>query len=304
MHACGHDTHVAMLMGAAEVLAGMRAQLPGTVKFIFQPAEEGPPAGEEGGARLMVKEGVMTNPKPDAVFGLHVGVIPATAGTISYRPHGAMAAAEGLRIVVRGRQTHGAVPWSGVDPIVVSAQILTGLQTIASRQSNLTTAPVVVTIGSINGGLRGNIIPDSVVMVGTIRTLDKEMQADVHTRIRRTAEMIAASAGATAEVTIDVGATPLTYNDPALMERMLPTLRRVAGADRVQLVPPTMGAEDFSQFQALAPGLMLFLGVVPPGQPLAAAAPNHSPLFFADESALPVGVRTMTQLVVDYLARR
>ncbi|HLL83370.1 MAG TPA: amidohydrolase [Longimicrobium sp.] len=303
MHACGHDNHVAILMGAAEVLAGMRAQLPGTVKFIFQPAEEGPPAGEEGGAKMMVKEGVLENPRPDAIFGLHVGVIPAPVGTISYRPRGAMAAADNLRIIVRGRQTHGAVPWSGVDPIVISAQIVQGLQTIASRQTNLTTAPIVVTIGSINGGVRGNIIPDSVVMVGTIRTLDKDMQTDVHDRIRRTAEMIAQSAGATAQVVIDKGVAPLTFNDPALTERMLPTLQRVGGAERVQLVPPTMGAEDFSEFQARVPGLFVFLGVVPAGQDLSRVAPNHSPFFFADEGALPVGVRAMTQLAVDYLAR-
>lgn len=304
MHACGHDNHVAILMGAAEVLAGMRAQLPGTVKFIFQPAEEGPPAGEQGGARMMVAEGVLDNPRPDAIFGLHVGVVPAPVGTISYRPRGAMAAADNLRIVVRGKQTHGAIPWGGVDPIVISAQIVQGLQTIASRQSNLTTAPVVVTIGSISGGVRGNIIPDSVVMVGTVRTLDQAMQADVHQRIRRTAEMIAQSAGATAEVTVDVGVAPLTFNDPALTEKMVPTLQRVAGAERVQLVPPTMGAEDFSEFQKEVPGLFVFLGVVPAGQDLATVAPNHSPMFFADEGALPVGVRAMAQLAIDYLAAR
>lgn len=304
MHACGHDNHVAILMGAAEVLAGMRAQLPGTVKFIFQPAEEGPPEGEEGGARLMVKEGVLENPRPDAIFGLHVGVIPATAGTISYRPLGTMAASDAIRIVVRGRQTHGAVPWSGIDPIVASASIIQGLQSITSRQSNLTTAPVVVTIGSINGGVRGNIIPDSVVMVGTIRTLDTTMQADVHRRVRRTADLIAQSAGATAEVTIAANGNPVTYNDPALTERMLPSLRRAAGTRTVQLVPPTMGAEDFSLFQQRVPGLFVFLGVVPPGQDFATVAPNHSPMFFADESALPVGVRTMAQLAVDFLSRR
>lgn len=304
MHACGHDNHVAILMGAAEVLAGMRAELPGTVKFIFQPAEEGPPAGEQGGAKMMVAQGVLDNPRPDAIFGLHVGVVPAPVGTISYRPRGAMAAADNLRIVVRGKQTHGAIPWGGVDPIVVSAQIVQGLQTITSRQSNLTTAPVVVTIGSINGGVRGNIIPDSVVMVGTVRTLDQAMQAEVHQRIRRTAEMIAQSAGATAEVFADVGVAPLTFNDPALTEKMVPTLHRVAGAERVQLVPPTMGAEDFSEFQKQVPGLFIFLGVVPAGQDLATVAPNHSPMFFADEGALPVGVRAMTQLALDYLSAR
>ncbi|MBW3655317.1 MAG: amidohydrolase, partial [Gemmatimonadetes bacterium] len=302
MHACGHDNHVAILMGAAEVLAGMRAELPGTVKFIFQPAEEGPPAGEQGGAKMMVAEGVLDNPRPGAIFGLHVGVMPAPVGTISYRPRGAMAASDNLRIVVRGKQTHGAIPWGGVDPIMVSAQIVQGLQSIVSRQSNLTTAPVVVTIGSINGGLRGNIIPDSVVMVGTVRTLDQAMQSDVHQRIRRTAEMIAQSAGATAEVTVGVGAAPLTFNDPALTEKMVPTLQRVAGAERVQLVPPTMGAEDFSEFQKQVPGLIFFLGVVPEGQDLAKVAPNHSPMFFADEGALPVGVRAMAQLAIDYLS--
>jgi amidohydrolase len=304
MHACGHDNHVAILMGAAEVLAGMRAELPGTVKFIFQPAEEGPPAGEQGGAKMMVAEGVLDNPRPDAIFGLHVGVVPAPVGTISYRPRGAMAAAANLRIVVRGKQTHGAIPWGGVDPIVISAQIIQGLQTITSRQSNLTTAPVVVTIGSISGGVRGNIIPDSVVMVGTVRTLDQAMEGDVHARIRRTAEMIAQSAGATAEVFADVGAAPLTYNDPALTEKMVPTLQRVAGAERVQLVPPTMGAEDFSEFQKQVPGLFVFLGVVPEGQDLSKVAPNHSPMFFADEGALPVGVRAMAQLAIDYLSAR
>lgn len=304
MHACGHDNHVAILMGAAEVLAGMRAELAGTVKFIFQPAEEGPPAGEQGGASMMVAEGVLDDPRPDAIFGLHVGVVPAPVGTISYRPRGAMAAADNLRIVVRGKQTHGAIPWGGVDPIVIGSQIVLGLQTIASRQSNLTTAPVVVTIGSISGGVRGNIIPDSVVMVGTVRTLDPAMQGDVHQRIRRTAEMIAQSAGATAEVTLDVGVAPLTFNDPALTEKMVPTLQRVAGAERVQLVPPTMGAEDFSEFQKQVPGLFVFLGVVPEGQDLATVAPNHSPMFFADEGALPVGVRLMAQLAIDYLSAR
>ena len=303
MHACGHDTHVAILMGAAEVLAGMRAQLPGTVKFIFQPAEEGPPAGEEGGAKMMVKEGVLENPRPEAIFGLHVGVIPAPVGTISYRPRGAMAAADNLRIIVRGRQTHGAVPWSGVDPIVISAQIVQGLQTIASRQTNLTTAPIVVTIGSINGGVRGNIIPDSVVMVGTIRTFDAAMQSDMHTRIRRTAEMIAQSAGATAQVEI-TRMTPVTSNDPALTERMVGTLQRVAGAESVKLAPVTMGAEDFAVYQKEIPGLFFFLGVVPKGQDLTQVAANHSPKFFVDEGALPVGVRAMAHLAVDYLTGR
>lgn len=298
MHACGHDNHVAILMGAAEVLAGMRAELPGTIKFIFQPAEEGAPAGEEGGAGMMIREGVLESPAPAAIFGLHVW--PAPVGTISYRPAGAMASSDGLRIVVRGRQTHGAVPWGGVDPIVVSAQIITALQTITSRQVNVTTAPAIVTIGSIQGGVRGNIIPDTVVMVGTIRAFDTAMQEDIHARIRRTAEMIASSAGATAEVTIGIG-NPVTFNDAALTERMSSTLRGVAGDDAVFISPLVTGAEDFSRYQKEIPGMFFFLGIVPEGQDPASAPANHSPYFFADEGALPVGVRAMAHLAVDYL---
>ena len=303
MHACGHDTHVAMLMGVAQVLAGMRQQLPGTVKFIFQPAEEGPPPGEEGGAALMVKQGVLQNPRPEAIFGLHVGIQPQPAGTISYRPLGFMAAADMMRIVVRGRQTHGAAPWGGVDPIVVSAQIINALQTVPSRQVNLTTAPAVVTIGSIQGGVRNNIIPDTVVMLGTIRTFDAAMQNDIHTRVRRTVEMIAQSAGATAELEF-TRMTPVTSNDPALTERMVGTLQRVAGTENVKLAPVTMGAEDFSVYQQEIPGLFFFLGVVPKGQDLTQVAANHSPKFFVDEAALPVGVRAMAHLAVDYLSGR
>jgi len=301
MHACGHDMHTAMLMGAAEVLAGMRQQLPGTVKFIFQPAEEGPPAGEQGGASLMIKGGALDNPKPGAIFGLHVGVLPKEAGQISYRPMGAMAAADVLRIVVRGRQTHGALPWLGVDPIVVASQIVMGLQTVVSRQSDLTTSPAVVTIGSIHGGVRTNIVPDSVVMLGTIRTFDLAMRDSIHAHVRRTSEMIAASAGAKAEVTFD-NLAPVTYNDPVLTERMLPTLKRVAGDANVALGKQTTGAEDFGYFQEKVPGLYVFLGVVPKGGDLTKVAPNHSPRFFADESAMPVGVRTLAQLAVDYLS--
>jgi amidohydrolase len=298
MHACGHDNHVAMLMGVAEVLAGMKAQIPGTVKFIFQPAEEGPPAGEEGGAAMMVKEGALESPKPDAIFGLHV--FPFAVGTIAYRPTGAMAAADWLRIVVRGKQTHGAVPWGGIDPIVVASQIVLGLQTIPSRQTDVTVGPAIVTIGAFQGGLRENIIPDSVVLRGTIRTFDANMQQDIHARVKRTAEMIAASAGATALVEIK-SPYPVTYNDPALTERMLPTLKRAAHG-KVQLIPPVMASEDFSEFQKVVPGLFVMLGIVPDGQDPKKVAGNHSPLFFADEAALPVGVRTMASLAVDFLA--
>ena len=300
MHACGHDNHTAILMGAAEVFAGMRDDLPGTIKFIFQPAEEGAPEGEEGGAELMIEEGVMENPAPEVIFGLHVW--SDSLGKITYRPGGAMAAADQLRIVVRGRQTHGAVPWGGVDPIVVSAQIVTALQTIPSRQMNTPANPSVVSIGMIQGGVRHNIIPDSVLMVGTIRTLDADDRKDIHERIRRTAEKIAESAGAAADVKITLG-YGVTYNDPALTARMVPTLERVAKDGRVVLAPPRTGAEDFSFFQELIPGFYFFLGVTPEGTDPRTAPVNHSPLFFADEAALPIGVRAMTHVAIDYLTR-
>jgi amidohydrolase len=300
MHACGHDSHVAILMGVAEVLAGMRAQLPGTVKFIFQPAEEGPPAGEEGGAALMIKEGVLQNPKPDAIFGLHV--FPYPVGHIAYRPGGTMASSDALRIVVRGRQTHGALPWLGVDPIVVASQIVLGLQTIISRQTDVTLAPAIVTVGSIRGGVRFNIIPDSVEMLGTVRTFDPAMQKDIHERIRRTAESVAAAGGATADVKIDT-LSPVTYNDPALTERMVPTLRRVAGDGAVSTAQLTTTAEDFSRFQQRVPGLFFFLGITPKDADPKQVAPNHSPRFYVDEAALPVGVRALANLAIDYMTQ-
>ena len=299
MHACGHDNHVAILMGVAEVLTRMREQLPGSVKFIFQPAEEGAPAGEEGGADLMLKEGAFANPRPDVAFGLHVG--PGPLGGLSYRPGGALASSDGLSIKVSGRQTHGAMPWAGVDPIVVASQIVLGLQTIVSRQVDLTNSPAIVTIGSIHGGVRGNIIPDDVTMVGTIRTFSPDIREAVHSRVRQTAQRIAESAGATADVSIALG-YPVTVNDPDLTEMMVPTLRRVAG-DRVMLVPPITAAEDFSYFAEEVPGLFLGLGVAPEGADMMTVAPNHSPLFFADERALKVGVRALASLAVDYMTR-
>ena len=301
MHACGHDAHTAMLMGVAEVLAGMRNDLPGTVKFIFQPAEEGAPTGERGGAELMIEEGALDDPKPSAIFGLHV--FPYPAGEIRYRSGGTMASSDAFRIVVRGRQTHGALPWAGIDPIVVASQIVIGLQTIASRQIDVTAAPAIITVGAINGGVRYNIIPDTVVMIGTIRTFDTAVRNDIHNRVRRTAESIAQSAGATAQVTIDT-ATAVTYNDPALTESIVPTLRAVAGTNHVGLAPMITAAEDFSRYQQRIPGVFFFLGITPPGTDPAKVAPNHSPRFYVDEAAFPVGVRAMAHLAVDYLSSR
>ncbi|HVS31779.1 MAG TPA: amidohydrolase, partial [Thermoanaerobaculia bacterium] len=259
MHACGHDAHVAILLGVAEVLAGMRSEIPGTVKFIFQPAEEGAPEGEEGGAELMVKEGVLADPKVDAIFGLHV-TSRFAVGELAYRPGGMMAAVDTLKIVVRGKQTHGAYPWLGVDPIVVASQIILGLQTIPSRQLDSTVAPSIVTIGMIRGGVRNNIIPDDVEMIGTLRALDKTMRTEIHERVKRTAESIATAAGASAEVTITTG-YPITYNDPALTEKMAVTLKRINPATTV--VNPVLGAEDFSFFQEKVPGLFIWLGTRP-----------------------------------------
>ncbi|HIN90001.1 MAG TPA: amidohydrolase, partial [Porticoccaceae bacterium] len=259
MHACGHDNHVAILMGVAEVLARVRDDIPGTVKFIFQPAEEGAPAGEEGGAKLMIDEGVLSgNDRPEAIFGLHVW--PTEAGTLSYRSGSTMAAADWLNIVVEGKQTHGSSPWLGVDPIIVAGQIMIALQMIPSRQLDVTAAPAVVSIGSIHGGVRGNIIPDRVELTGTIRTFDRAMREDLLARIRTTAESIAESAGAKATVTID-SYSPVTRNDPDLTDKMLPTLEWAAGSGRVQQAPLIMGAEDFSYFQEQIPGFYFFLGV-------------------------------------------
>ena len=298
MHACGHDNHMAILLGTATALARMKDRLPGTVKVIFQPAEEGPPPGETGGAEQMVKENVLENPKVDAVFGLHV--FPFRAGEIVYRPGPLMASTDSFTIKVKGRQTHGAIPWGGIDPIVVGSQIVLGLQTIISRQVNITEAPAVVTIGRFTGGNRANIIPDEIELEGTIRAFDENVRKDIQRRVAATATNIAESVGATATVTYTLG-YPVTRNDEALTQRMLPTLRRVAGADNVRLGPLTGTAEDFSFFQQKVPGLFFFLGVTPLDKDPATAAMNHSPLFFADESALPIGVKVMTNLALDYL---
>ena len=299
MHACGHDTHVAILMGVAQALVQVKDRLPGTVKFLFQPAEESPPPGEEGGAALMIKQGAMENPKPEAVFGLHITSVMET-GTIAYRPGPMMAAADIVRITVQGRQTHGSAPWSGVDPIVVASQIVLGLQTIVSRQINITQEPAVVTIGGIDGGNRFNIIPEKVELVGTVRTFDEAMRDDIHRRIRNTAEHIAAASGAQVVVNIEKPYA-VTINDPALTERMLPTLRRVAGDASVMLRPKTTGAEDFSFFAQQAPGLFIFLGGSPKGTDLTKVAYNHSPRFYVEDAAMKLGVRALLNLTVDYM---
>jgi amidohydrolase len=293
MHACGHDNHMAILLGAAANFAKLRDRIPGTIKLIFQPAEEGP-----GGAEPMIKANVMQNPKVDAVFGLHV--FPFPAGSIVYRSGPLMASADSFVIKVKGRQTHGAVPWGGVDPIVVGSQIVLALQTIVSRTVNITEAPAVVTVGRFTGGNRSNIVPDEIELEGTVRAFDENVRKQIHDRVRAIASNTAEAAGATATVEFGLG-YPVTRNDPALTERMLPTLRRVAGADNVRVGPLTGTAEDFSYFQQEAPGLFFFLGVTPRDQDHTKAAQNHSPQFFADESALPVGVKVMTNLALDYL---
>ena len=293
MHACGHDNHVAILMGVASILAEMREDLPGTVKFLFQPAEEGP-----GGAAPMIEDGALEDPAVDAVFGLHV--FPSPVGTISYRTGGMLASSDGLQIVVRGTQTHGAMPWAGVDPIVTASQIVVGLQTVVSRQVDLTDSPAIVTIGQIEGGNRGNIIPDTVLMIGTIRTLNPHTREMVHERVHRLAENVARANGAEAEVSISLG-YPVTVNDPDLTRRMVPSLERIAG-EGVQIMPPTTGAEDFSYFAEEVPGMFIGLGVGADDPAL--VHPNHSPYFYADERALPIGVRAMASLAVDFLAKR
>ena len=298
MHACGHDTHMAILLATARVLTQMRDRLPGSVKFIFQPAEEGAPRAEQpAGAELMVKNGVLQNPKVDAIFGLHV-FANVLSGQLTYRSGPFMAASDQFEIMVKGRQTHGSMPWRGVDPIVVGAQIVNALQTIVSRNVDITKLPAIVTVGQFQSGVRHNIIPDSARLVGTIRTFSDEVQADIHARVKKIAESVAMGAGATVEVTILKG-PPVTANDPALTARMLPTLERVAPG-RVKESELITGAEDFAFFQREVPGLFFFLGITPQAD-MGKAAQNHSPRFLVDETALITGVRALTNLTIDYL---
>ena len=301
MHACGHDGHIAMLLGAAQTLVALKDELAGSVLFIFQPAEEGAPEGEEGGAELMLKEGLFEQYQPDVVFGLHAG-LNTPHDVIAVRKGPAMAAVDVFRVIVKGRQTHGSRPWDGIDPVVTASQIVLGLQTIASRQLDVTTAPSIITVGKISGGIRHNIIPDEVELWGTIRSFDPEMRKDIHRRIQHTAENIAVAAGAVADVTFDYS-YPVTFNHEDLFDQMLPTLQRVSG-DRSVITPNLItGAEDFSYFARQVPGLYFYLGVVPEGVDPADAPGNHSPLFDVDESVLQTGVRAYTHLTVDYMAQ-
>ncbi|MEM7705913.1 MAG: amidohydrolase [Pseudomonadota bacterium] len=300
MHACGHDAHTAILMGVAEVLAGMREDIPGSVKFIFQPAEEGAPPGEEGGAELMVAQGVLGGDyAPGAIFGLHVA--PFRAGSIGYRPGGMQAASDGLKIVIKGQQTHGAMPWAGVDPIVVAAQVISGVQNVVSRQIDITKAPAIITFGSINGGNRGNIIPNQVELTGTIRAFDPAMRNDIHERVTRIATLTAESHGATAEVTIDRG-YPVTRNDPELTESMKAVLDRYALGGKARLIPPITASEDFSFYANEIPGLFFALGVAPEGRGLGSAAPNHSPFFVVNDDVMHVGVKALAGLALEWLS--
>jgi amidohydrolase len=289
MHACGHDTHTAILMSVAEILTGMKNDLKGTVKFIFQPAEEGPPAGEDGGAALMVKEGVMENPKVEAIFGLHIES-DIEVGTIEYKPGAFMAAADWFTIKVKGKGTHGSQPWKGVDPIQVSSQIIEGLQNIVSRQMDLTTAPVVITVGKIHGGVRQNIIPEQCVLEGTIRTLDSKMQKEVQQRIKWTAAKIAEGNGATAEVSFDTK-TLVTYNTPELVKKTIPSLEYATGA------------EDFSYYGTKAPAFFFYLGGMPKGNDKAKAPPHHTADFYVEDSGMKTGIRAFCTIVIDYMYR-
>ncbi len=301
MHACGHDAHTSILMGVAEALVAMKDELPGEVLFVFQPAEEGPPDGEEGGAEEMLAQGIFEDFKPDAVFGLHV-FSTLNANQIGVHAGPTMAASDRFNIVVKGRQTHGSRPWGGIDPIVAAADIIGTTQTIVSRRQNISQLPVVVSYGAIKGGIRYNIIPDQVELVGTIRTFDEDMRQAVFADLKNVAEHVAAANGATVEAKVpDTKGNPVTVNDPALTARMLPSLEKVAGKGNVVDPGLTMGAEDFSFYAREVPGLFFFVGATPVGQDASKAPSNHSDKFFLDEAALDLGLRAMLQVALDYL---
>lgn len=300
MHACGHDTHVAMLMGTAEVLAGVQKELHGNIMFVFQPAEEGAPKGEEGGANLMLKQGIFKKYKPDVAFGLHI-MSSLNTGQIGYRSGPIMASADTFDITVKGKQTHGSAPWNGVDPIAAASQIVTGINHIVSRQVDITKEPAIISFGKISGGIRDNIIPDSVNMIGTIRNFDMDNRDQIFNNIKTTATHIAMASGAEADIKIIKG-YPVTINNPALTAQMLPTLKSVAGADNVFDVPKLTASEDFSFYSQEVPGLFIFLGGTPAGQDTSKAPYNHSPYFYVDESSFKVGTKALSQLAIDYLA--
>ena len=300
MHACGHDSHMAILMSVAEILSGMKKDLKGTIKFIFQPAEEGAPVGEEGGAERMVKEGVLDNPKVDVIFGLHINS-QLEVGKIAYRPGGTMAGVNDMQIIVKGKSAHGAYPWSSVDPIVVSAEIINNLQTIVSRNLNITENPGVVTIGAIHGGNRTNIIPEQVEMLGTLRSFSLADEKLIIDRVKQVVTKTAESAGAVAEIKIPYSSHyPVTYNNPELVAKMLPSLQTVAGKTNVELRPPVTGAEDFSFFEQKVPGIFFFLGGMPKGADPLKAPSHHTPDFYIDESGFKLGVKAFCYLVFDY----